>query len=96
MAERIDLPTDTRLDSEFFEGKLLAEHHVIDHVLVNRAGFIMHGPTGVDNLKLAVLDKASDLFFLSVGLLGPPHREKLHFNLAEFAFWVVKEGVYNG
>jgi hypothetical protein len=56
VTEWIDLPSDPRLDAELLKHPLLAVHHILDHVLVDRTSLIVHGPAGVDDLELAIID----------------------------------------
>jgi hypothetical protein len=81
MTERIDLPSNARLNADLSLQKLLAEHHVVNHVLIVSASLIMHGPTSIDEFEASLLGKHTygrlDLF----GLLDPPHLEELHLDL---------------
>lgn len=42
VSEWVDLPSDSRFDSEFSEDEFMTEHHVFNHVLVGGTGFIVH------------------------------------------------------
>ena len=96
VAERIDLPTDVWLDPEFLEDPLVTNNMVIDHVLISGAGFIVHGPSSVDDLQLSIGDKFLNLCFLGVILLVPPHFEKFHLYFRKFSCRIVLESIHDG
>lgn len=73
VTEWVDLPTNSWFDTKFLEDPLLTIHHVVNHVLIDWASLVMHGPSSVDDLKLSVLHKPSDLLLLFLGLLVKPH-----------------------
>lgn len=91
MAEWIDLPSDSWLDSKLLNDPIVTNHHVVDHVVVCGTGLIMHGPTSVDQLKLTIFDEFLDSVLHGVILIVPPHFEELHLDLRELSLWVVDE-----
>ncbi len=48
MPKRINVPSYSRADSEFFHEELVPYHHVVYKVFVMRACFIRHGPASVE------------------------------------------------
>ena len=66
-------------------------HHVVDHILVVRASFVVHRPSGVNELELAVLGEVSYLALGIVVLFGPPHLEELHLNLSILAIRILQQ-----
>ena len=96
MAKWVDLPADSRLYIEFFKNEIMANHHVVDHIFIDWASFIMHRPPGIDQLKLTILHKASNFLSHLVSLLVPPHLEELHLNLHELSSRVSKQGIDDG
>ena len=81
MAKRIDLPADSGFETKLLQDELLAVHHVVYHVLVDWAGFIVHTPTSVEYLQLSTSNQLPGLLLLLWRLLLPPHGKKLHFDL---------------
>lgn len=80
MAKWINLPPYPWLDSELLEDEVMANHHVVNHVLERWARFIMHRPSTVDQLKLPTFYKVSDVLLHFIGLLLPPHVEVFHLD----------------
>jgi hypothetical protein len=95
VAEGIDLPTDSRSDSELFKCELVAHLHVVDHVLVVGASFIMHRPASVKNLETALADKVSDVLLHCLSLVSPPHLEEFHLNIRESLLVIFNEHRHN-
>ena len=95
MAEGIDLPTDSRSDSELFKCELVAHLHVVDHVLVVGASFIVHRPASVKNLETALADEVSDVLLHSLSLVSPPHLKEFHLNIRESLLVIFNEHWYN-
>jgi len=56
VTERINLPADARSVTELFEQELLTNHHVVHHIIDMSAGFIMHGPSSIYELKSVLFD----------------------------------------
>ena len=73
VAEGINVPADGWLNAKLFKNELLSEHHVVNHVLVDWAGFVVHGPASINNLKTSLLNKHFNITFSLVCLLRPPH-----------------------
>ena len=69
----------------------MADHHVVHHVVVMSASFIVHGPTGVDKLEAALLYELAHIILLLLSLRSPPHGEELHLHLGEALFLVFHE-----
>jgi hypothetical protein len=69
----------------------VANHHVIDHVLIRRAGFVVHGPAGIEELKLTSDNKVSHLLFHIFALFIEPHGEELHLNVGKLLSWVPQQ-----
>ena len=83
MTERIDLPSDAGLHAELLEEELMTHHHVVEHVLVVSASFIMHAPASIHELKATLLDELPYLGLFLLGLIFPPHAEELHLDVSE-------------
>jgi hypothetical protein len=90
MTERINLPSNSRLDSKLLENPLLAIHHVVDHIVIGWARLIVHGPPSIEELNLTSLDENLDLLFLLIGLLIVPLLEESHFTLGEFSLGILE------
>ena len=56
MSERINVPSDSRGDSEFVQQELVSNEHVVDHVFVVGTGLVVHAPPTVDDLQAALFD----------------------------------------
>ena len=93
MTKWIDVPADPRsgVVAELTLKELMADHHVVHHVIVMCAGLIMHRPARVHKLKAAFFDKLAHFSLLVFGLLVPPHGEELHLDLGEPLFGVILE-----
>ena len=59
MSEGVNVPSDSRFNTEFCEEEVVTNHHVVDHIFVVSTGFIMHAPASIYELKLAVPNKSS-------------------------------------
>ncbi len=57
--------------------------HVVNHVLVVSAGFIVHAPASIYELQTPLLYEHADLILDILRLSFPPHAEELHFDLSE-------------
>lgn len=90
VAKWIDLPPDSWFHAEFPNDEVVTDHHVVDHIVVNRACLIMHGPSSIDELELPVLYKLSYLILFLVVLKIPPHGKELHLDFGELSLWVVQ------
>lgn len=95
VTEWVDLPSNSRLDPKFLHQEVMANHVIIDHVLILWAGLIMHGPACASHLKLPRTDKLSYFVFLRLTLLCPPHVEEFHLNLNEASLRVLQQGLYH-
>jgi len=83
VAERIDLPSNAWLLTEFLEDPFLTIHHVLNHIFIDGSGLVMHGPTSINDLKLSTIDEPFHLDFHVISLFLIPHFEESHFNLRE-------------
>lgn len=54
MSKGIDLPSDAWLDSKLFDQELMTDHMVVDHVLVMGTSLVVHRPSAIDHLELAI------------------------------------------
>ena len=61
----------------------MTHHHVVEHVLVVSASFIMHAPASIHELKATLLDELPNLGLFLLGLIFPPHAEELHLDVSE-------------
>ena len=95
MTEGVNLPPNTGLHSHFSLQKLLTKHHVVDHILVVNASFVVHGPASINELQTALLSEHADSRLDVFCLLEPPHLEELHLNLCVSAVGISKELLYN-
>lgn len=56
MSKWIDLPANSRCDSELLHQELMTEHHVVDLIFIVSAGLIMHAPAGIHELETSLLN----------------------------------------
>lgn len=84
MAESVYLPADTRDDSKCLQQPLVPDCHLVDNVLVIGCSLIVHRPTAVYELKLAVFNESSDNILRFFILFIPPPIEKCYFHVDEF------------
>jgi len=54
VSKRINLPSNSRLDAKVLGNELMTNHMVVDHIFVDGACFIVHGPSTIDKLKLSI------------------------------------------
>jgi len=71
--EWVDVPSNSRLVIELFEEELVADHHIVDHVVEVGAGFVVHGPASVDELEAVLLDELAHLVLARLRLPVEPH-----------------------
>jgi hypothetical protein len=71
MSESINIPADTWHKPEFIFKKLMADHHVVDHVFILWSSFVMGCPSTIDNLKLFILNQFFNtlLFGITLGIV---------------------------
>jgi hypothetical protein len=81
----INLPTNTWFDTKFFKNEVVTNHHVINHIFINGACFIMHGPSGINKLKLAISNEGPNISLHTIILVIPPHFEELHLYFHELS-----------
>jgi len=91
VSERIDLPSNPGFDTYFLQEELMTGHHVVDHILVVRASFVVHRPSSVNELELTILGEVPDLALCIVVLFSPPHLEELHLNLSILAIRILQQ-----
>jgi len=95
VTEGINLPTNTWFDTKFLKDEVMADHHVVDHIFVDGACFVVHGPAGVDEFKLAISNEGPYLCLHIISLIVPPHFEEFHLNFHELSSGVGEEGIDN-
>ena len=83
VTEGVDLPADSRGNSEFIQDELVAYHHIVNHVVEVRARLVMHAPASVEQLKTAFFHELSNLILQIVGLVLPPHAEEFHLDVGK-------------
>ena len=93
MTKWIDVPSDCWNIIELFEEELVADNHVVHHVIVMSTSLIVHGPTSVDKLELVALNELAHLFLFFLSLAVEPHREELHLDVGKHLGLVENEGV---
>ena len=90
VSERVNVPANswdsiiTKLTHEEF----VANHHIVHHVIMVSASFVMHRPSGVNEFEAAFFDELPHIIFLLIRLLIPPHGEEFHLNLGEALLFV--------
>ena len=57
----VDVPADRRHVVKLTEEELVADHHIVDHIIVVWACLVVHGPTSINELKAVILHKLLDL-----------------------------------
>ena len=85
MTKGINVPANDRagIITELTCEPFMADEHIVHHVVVVRAGLVMHGPAGIDELKTTLFDKLACLFLAMLVLVVPPQREELDLDLSE-------------
>ena len=83
MAEGVHVPTDAGLHSKLLQQELVADHHVVDHVLIMSARLIVHTPTRIHELESPLLYQLTYLVLECTSLVLPPHAEELHLDISE-------------
>ena len=91
MAERVDLPADSRprAVAELVLKKSQSERHLVDHVGVVGGRLVVHAPAAVDEFEAALGDELADEGFGGVGLFVPPAPKEGHFDVDESTARVV-------
>jgi hypothetical protein len=89
VAKWINMPSNSWFDTEFLQQKLMAMHHVVDHVLKVRACLVMHTPASVNKLKATFLNQHLHVSLYLVSLSLVPHRKEFHLNVRESTFWII-------
>jgi len=87
----INVPSDSRLDSEFIKQKLVPVHHIVDHVLEVWASLVVHAPACIHELETAFLDKLPHISFGLLILFIIPHGEEFHFNVSKFTVRILNQ-----
>lgn len=84
MAEGINVPADSWLDSELVLEPSMALLKVTYNVFVVGIAFISSNPTAHGDFETAIFNKVLDVLLHLFGLSGVPHIEILHFNVSEY------------
>lgn len=85
MTKWINMPTNFRSDSEFFEQECMSQVHIVDQIFIIWTGLIGAGPSTLCYFKPTTFDQLLDLLLDLRWLSRVPHLEKLHFNISEFS-----------
>lgn len=93
MTKRIDLPANRWLYTELFKDKIVTNLHIVNHVLVDGACFVVHRPACVHHFELSIAYKLACLGLHVIVLLVPPHAEELHLDFHESLLWINKQRV---
>ena len=96
VAEWVELPTNSRCNTKVLEDESMSNHHVLNHILVDWAGLVMHRPPSIDQLKLAILHQLLDSILLRLTLLVIPHTEELHLDLSKLSIRMIPKRVNDG
>lgn len=91
MTKRINMPSNSRLNAKLFQKPLMAMHHVVNHIFIMWACFIVHAPASVDKLKTAFINKLPSLISHIPCLIVVPHGEELHLHLGESSIGIQNE-----
>jgi hypothetical protein len=83
VAERIYVPANAGLPSELLEVPFMTLIHVVDHILIVSAGFVLHAPASIDYFQAALLNELADLSLHIISLIFPPHAQELHLHISE-------------
>jgi len=91
MSKWINLPSNSWLHTKFIENEIMAYFHVINHIFINWASFIVHWPSSIDQLQLTIFYQFFNIIFHFLILIFPPHAEKFHFNFWKFSFRILHQ-----
>ena len=93
MTEGVDVPANDRdgVVSKLLLEPLVTDKHIVHHVVVVSAGFVMHRPASVHEFETALFDKVTHLIFELLILMTPPEGEEFHFDLGETFVFVGKK-----
>jgi hypothetical protein len=69
----------------------MAYFHVINHIFINWASFIVHWPSSIDQLQLTIFYQFFNIIFHFLILIFPPHAEKFNFNFWKFSFRILHQ-----
>ena len=95
MAKWVYVPADSWPKVEFSFKKLMANHHVVHHIVMMSASFIVHGPTGIHKIETFLLNQVSYLILHFISLTIPPHGKELHLHLCESLFWIFDKFIHD-
>ena len=87
----LDIPADLWGDSEFLLHERMADHDVVNQILIIWTGLIRRTPSSCSNLKLAVLNQLLEFILGSLILTRVPHLEVLDLSKSESALRVLGE-----
>lgn len=91
MAKWINLPSNSWSNSKLLHYKVMANHHIVNHIFVVRAGFIVHWPAGIQKFKTTFTDKGAYLILQFLSLVLPPHGKEFHLDIWKSLSWVVNK-----
>ena len=74
--------------------ELMADHHVVHHIVMMSTSLIMHRPSSIDKIQATLFNQTSDLIFHIISLTVPPHGEEFHLNLCKSLFWILDDLVH--
>jgi len=83
VTEGVHMPADAGSDSKLLLKELVPDHHVVNHILVVRAGLVMHAPPAIHDFQAPLLNQLPYLIFHVISLLLPPHAKEFHLNVGE-------------
>ena len=95
MAKWVNVPANFWSKVEFSFKELMANHHVVHHIVMMSDSFIVHGPTGIHKIETFLLNQVSYLILHFISLTIPPHSEKFHLNLCETLFRILYKLCHN-
>lgn len=87
----LDIPANFRGHSKFLLHERVADHDIINQILIIWTGLVRRTPSSCSNLKLAVLDQLLELVLGGLVLTRVPHLEVLDLSKSESALWVFGE-----
>jgi hypothetical protein len=95
VTEGINLPSNSGSDTKLLHDELVTDLHVVDHVFIVGASFVVHGPASVEQLQTTLSDKLADVGFHLFSLVSPPDGKELHFNVGESLLRVLDQAFHS-
>ena len=89
MTKRINLPSDSRLNSKFSVDEFVSNHHIIENIVKIRCCFIVWTPSSIYDLKSSTLNLFFNFIFYFARLLIIPNSEKTHFSVTKSPIWAL-------